>query len=48
MLPVVIMIVFFVGLVIGSAIAESLGRLPTAKELEEQDQARYERFKREM
>jgi hypothetical protein len=42
----VIMIVFFVMLAAGSAIAALVGRLPTAKQLAEEDQERFARYRR--
>ena len=46
MIEVVIMIVFFVALAAGSVTAALAGRLPTAKQLAEQDEARFARYKR--
>ena len=44
MLPLVIFIVFIVGLAVGSLIANALGRLPSAEELQEEDRARARKF----
>jgi hypothetical protein len=41
MLPFWIFLAFMVGLIVGSLIANALGVLPTAEELEQQDQARF-------
>jgi hypothetical protein len=46
MVEIVIMIVLFVGLAAGGVIAALEGRLPTAKQLEEEDQERFARYKR--
>jgi hypothetical protein len=46
MVQVVIMIVFFVVLGVGSVAAALSGRSPTTKELEEEDEARFARYKR--
>ena len=39
-------VVFFVALAVGSIAAEMAGRLPTAKQLAEQDEARWVRYRR--
>jgi hypothetical protein len=46
MVQLVVMIVFFVVLAAGSVIAALVGRLPTAKQLAEEDEARFARYKR--
>jgi hypothetical protein len=47
MLPVVIFIVFMGGLVIGALIANALGRLPNAEQLEAEDRARFRKLEHE-
>jgi hypothetical protein len=47
MVQVVIMIVFFVALAVGGVVADQLGRLPTAEQLAEEDQARFSRLEHE-
>ena len=47
MIEVVILIVFFGGLVIGSLVANARGRLPSAEGLQEEDRARLQRIERE-
>jgi hypothetical protein len=39
-LPLVVFLVFIIGLVIGSLVANATGHLPTAEELERQDRLR--------
>jgi hypothetical protein len=46
MLPFWIFLVFMVGLIVGSLGARSLGALPDAAELEQQDQARFAKIER--
>ena len=46
MVQLVVMIVFFVVLAAGSVIAALAGRLPTAKQLAEEDEERFARYKR--
>jgi len=46
MIEIVILIVFFGALVGGSLIADALGRLPSAEELEAQDQRRWQAWAR--
>jgi hypothetical protein len=41
MLPVWIFVAFMGSLVIGSLIADALGKLPTAEQLQAEDQARF-------
>jgi hypothetical protein len=47
MLPFWIFVVFMGSLVIGSLIADALGKLPTAEQLQAEDQARYKKFENE-
>jgi hypothetical protein len=47
MIEVALFIAFITCLVVGSLIANSLGRLPTAEELEAEDQARLAQFDRD-
>jgi hypothetical protein len=44
MLPFWIFVAFIAALVIGSTIANAAGKLPTAEELQLQDQARYKKI----
>jgi hypothetical protein len=46
MIQIVCLVSFFATLVIGSLIADALGRLPNAEELQEQDRARFARYER--
>jgi hypothetical protein len=46
MAEIVIFIVFIVGLAIGSLVAQARGRLPTAEELQIEDQQRAAGFRR--
>jgi hypothetical protein len=46
MIALVIMIVFFVVLAVGGVAAAMAGRLPTAKQLAEEDEERFARYKR--
>jgi hypothetical protein len=46
MTEIVVLVVFFTALAIGALLAELFGRLPTAKELADQDQALWSRYKR--
>lgn len=46
MIELVIIIIFFVVLSVGGVAAAMAGRLPTAKQLAEEDQARFARYKR--
>jgi len=48
MIPMVVFALFFAALVIGSLIADALGKLPTAEELQEEDRARARRFQRSL
>lgn len=43
---VVILFVFFVLLIVGSGNAALIGRLPTAKQLQEEDEIRFARYRR--
>jgi hypothetical protein len=45
-IEIVIFIVFIMGLVVGSLVANALGRLPSAEELEEQDRLRLRKLER--
>ena len=47
MAEVVILIVFFGGLVIGGLVTDKLGRLPSADALQEQDRARFRKLEDE-
>jgi hypothetical protein len=44
MIEVILFALFFGGITIGALIANKLGKLPTADELEAEDQARWIRF----
>ena len=44
MLPIWIFVAFMAALVLGSVIANAMGKLPTAEELVLQDQARYKKI----
>ena len=44
MIEIVILAVFFGGLVIGGLIADALGVLPTAEQLQEEDGKRLQRW----
>jgi hypothetical protein len=46
MVEIICLVAFFGTLVIGSLIADALGRLPNAEELQEQDRARFARYER--
>lgn len=46
MAEVIVLIVFFLLVVVGSGTAALLGRVPTATELAEQDEVRWARYKR--
>jgi len=46
MLPFWIFLAFMVGLIVGSLVARSLGALPDAVELEQQDKARFAKIER--
>jgi hypothetical protein len=46
MVEVMLIIAFFAALAIGGVAAGLLGRLPTTEQLEEEDQARYDRYQR--
>jgi hypothetical protein len=46
MIGIVIIIVFFVALAVGGVAAAIAGRLPTAKQLAEEDEERWARYKR--
>ena len=46
MIELVILIVVFVGLFAGGVAAAMAGRLPTAKQLAEEDEERFARYKR--
>ena len=46
MIEVWIFIAFMGGLVVGSLVANGLGRLPSAEQLEAEDQARMSKFQR--
>jgi hypothetical protein len=46
MIELVILFTFFGLLVIGAAISDALGKLPTAAELEAEDRARYAEIQR--
>ena len=48
MVQLIIMGVFFGGLVVGAAIAEASGHLPTVEELAEQDRQRFTRYRDEL
>jgi len=48
MLPIVVFAVFFGALVIGSLIANALGTLPTAEQLQEEDRVRFARHERSL
>ena len=45
--PIVVFIVFIVGLVLGSLIAQATGRLPSAEALQVEDQERIAKWGRE-
>jgi hypothetical protein len=47
MIEIVVFTVFFSGLVIGSLIAQKLGRLPSAEALQVEDRERVARWARE-
>jgi hypothetical protein len=47
MLPIVIFVIFIALLVIGSVVANALGRLPNAEQLEAEDRARFRKLERE-
>jgi hypothetical protein len=47
MLPIVLFVVFFVLLILGSLIAQALGRLPSAEQLQVEDRARMRKYQRE-
>ena len=44
MLPFWIFVAFMGGLVVGSLVADALGKLPTAEQLEAEDRARYKKI----
>ena len=46
MIEVVIIILFFVALTVGSIAAAIAGRLPTATQLAQEDEVRWARYKR--
>jgi Flp pilus assembly protein CpaB len=46
MVQLIIMIVFFVVLAVAGVVAAMAGRLPTAKQLAAQDEARFAQYKR--
>jgi hypothetical protein len=47
MIQIVLFSVFFAGITIGGVVAHALGRLPTAEELQAEDQARWAQIARE-
>ena len=47
MIEVVILIVFFVGLVVGAIVTDKLGWLPSTDALQEQDRARFGKLENE-
>jgi hypothetical protein len=48
MIQIILMVAFFASLVIGSLVANALGRLPNAEELQEQDRKRFARYEQEL
>jgi hypothetical protein len=44
MIQIILLVVFFAGIVIGSLVANALGRLPNAEELQDQDRKRFARY----
>ena len=47
MLPAIVVVVFFAAITIGGLVANALGRLPDAIQLEAEDRARWARLRRE-
>jgi hypothetical protein len=47
MIEIIVLSVFFAGLVIGGLVTNAMGRLPTAEELQAEDRARIAQFSKE-